>query len=303
MQLRYAKIKSGNFGDDLNPWLWEQLIHNLINDNKEYQFLGIGTILHNKIPSEPNKILFGSGGGYRPPPIIDNKWNIYCVRGPLTAKLLKINKSYAIADPAYLVRSVSIPDENKEYNVSFIPHYSSDKVIEWKDICDRAGIHYISPRDSVEATLAQIQKSKLVIAEAMHGAIVADALRIPWIPLKCSYKFLDFKWIDWCKSVSIQYEAVTLPPILQKQLNFRKMSTQAIKRNLNKVKLGKKKWSQIPYRLSTPTDIDKIVQIMQNIPLNFKPFLSSDATVNSVTQRLQEKIVQLKKDFEAGLIK
>ncbi len=56
-------------------------------------------------------------------------------------------------------------------------------------------------------------RSKFVIAEAMHGAIVADALRIPWVPVKAYSHILDFKWQDWAESLALNYQPETLPEV------------------------------------------------------------------------------------------
>jgi hypothetical protein len=53
--------------------------------------------------------------------------------------------------------------------------------------------------------LAAIESSEMVLAEAMHGAIVADALRIPWVPLQLYDQILNLKWHDWCGSLGIKY--------------------------------------------------------------------------------------------------
>jgi succinoglycan biosynthesis protein ExoV len=47
----------------------------------------------------------------------------------------------------------------------------------------------------------------------MHGAIVADALRIPWIPVCTREGINSFKWEDWCASVSLDYRPYHLPAI------------------------------------------------------------------------------------------
>src|ERR1019366_6854573 len=54
--------------------------------------------------------------------------------------------------------------------------------------------------------------AKLVVAEAMHGAIVADTLRIPWIAVECSPEILPFKWVDWCQSMDLPYKPFQLLP-------------------------------------------------------------------------------------------
>jgi succinoglycan biosynthesis protein ExoV len=51
-----------------------------------------------------------------------------------------------------------------------------------------------------------------VVTEAMHGAIVADTLRIPWIPVVCSPEIATFKWRDWTASLDLPYRPIAIPP-------------------------------------------------------------------------------------------
>ena len=58
MKLHYCKTPSGNFGDDLNTWLWPTLLgENFFDTNEDTLFLGVGTILNQKIPRTPEKKL------------------------------------------------------------------------------------------------------------------------------------------------------------------------------------------------------------------------------------------------------
>ena len=91
MKLHYCKTPLGNFGDDLNTWLWPTLLgDSFFNSDEDSLFLGVGTILNKKIPKEPEKIVLGTGTGYQRPPKVDGKFSIYSVRGPLTARALNI---------------------------------------------------------------------------------------------------------------------------------------------------------------------------------------------------------------------
>src|SRR4051794_17394139 len=98
MRLYYYKDPIGNFGDDLNPWLWPRLISNIFDVNNEIIFLGIGTLLNQKVDrrvaASAFKVVFGSGVGYRKGklPLIDNRWKFYCVRGPLSAYALSLDQ-------------------------------------------------------------------------------------------------------------------------------------------------------------------------------------------------------------------
>ena len=50
-----------------------------------------------------------------------------------------------------------------------------------------------------------------MITEALHGAIVADALRVPWMPVSSYHTILPFKWEDWCRSVGLAYAPSSVP--------------------------------------------------------------------------------------------
>ena len=74
MKLHYCKTPLGNFGDDLNTWLWPTLLgDSFFNGDEDSLFLGVGTILNKKIPKEPEKIVLGTGTGYQRPPKVDGE--------------------------------------------------------------------------------------------------------------------------------------------------------------------------------------------------------------------------------------
>jgi succinoglycan biosynthesis protein ExoV len=50
-----------------------------------------------------------------------------------------------------------------------------------------------------------------VLTEAMHGAIVADTLRVPFVPLVSSREISSFKWMDWTLSMDLPYRPIRLP--------------------------------------------------------------------------------------------
>ena len=49
MQLYYYVDPEGNFGDDLNPVIWRYFLSDFLNDDANTLFIGIGTILNNRI--------------------------------------------------------------------------------------------------------------------------------------------------------------------------------------------------------------------------------------------------------------
>jgi succinoglycan biosynthesis protein ExoV len=46
----------------------------------------------------------------------------------------------------------------------------------------------------------------------MHGAIIADSVRVPWVPVKF-HVHEPFKWSDWCESVELRYQIHDLNPV------------------------------------------------------------------------------------------
>ncbi|MGG6263568.1 polysaccharide pyruvyl transferase family protein [Leptolyngbya sp. AN03gr2] len=220
MKLYYFDGKSrehqiGNFGDDLNPWLWDRLLPDVLDRNDDTLFVGIGTLLNERLHRRfPNafKVVFGSGVGYGESPIVDSSWKIYFVRGLLSAKALEIDSTFALTDPAILVRNFYTPSEQKTFSWSYMPHYH-EAIFNgaiWQEICESLGIRYISPTAPIEQILSDIDRSEVLLTEAMHGAIVADAIRVPWVAVKTKKDILDFKWHDWLSTVSLSYSPFTI---------------------------------------------------------------------------------------------
>jgi len=216
MKIFYYKDPAGNFGDDLNEWIWDALAPGIWNDAASTHFSGIGTIIGPTMPSAKSWVVFSSGAGYGPAPdgFGGTGWDLVCVRGPLTAKVLGLDERLAVSDGAMLLSQVPgyapLPDSER-HGVVFMPHHHALDAGTWKDVCARADIEYLDPRAESRATLERIRSARLVIADAMHAAIAADALRVPWIPVTTSREISTFKWMDWTLSIDMPYEPVALP--------------------------------------------------------------------------------------------
>ncbi|WP_159588125.1 polysaccharide pyruvyl transferase family protein [Chelativorans xinjiangense] len=215
MKLTYFQCKIPNFGDDLNAYIWPRLLEEgFFDDDERELFVGIGSIIYDDYPRQAHKIVVGSGyGGYTDPPDVhDGFWEFAFVRGPRSADILKIPRDRVITDGAVLLRAVELPPPAPETPVIFIPHFQSLDRGNWKETCALAGIRFVDPSSDVETVLSEIQGARLVITESMHGAIVADAMRTPWVAVTPIAKVHRFKWTDWAESLDVPLRAHKLFP-------------------------------------------------------------------------------------------
>ncbi|MDO6566326.1 polysaccharide pyruvyl transferase family protein [Alteromonas sp. 1_MG-2023] len=215
MYLHYFNSKSSNFGDALNPWFWKDIVGiNFDGDNDEI-FIGIGTLLNDQNrflrPSEKRVHVFGTGAGYgNSVPKVGKNWIVHGVRGPLTANAIGVEKSLVLSDPVIYLNRVINLHTDKKYKCSFMPHYQTMSK-ELQSVVESAGINYISPSLSTEEVIGEVNNSEKIICEAMHGAILAEALRVPWIPIATSEDILSFKWRDFCMSLDLNYNPMSFP--------------------------------------------------------------------------------------------
>jgi succinoglycan biosynthesis protein ExoV len=210
-RLHYYRDEFGNFGDDLNPWLWPRLLPELLDTASGTSLVGIGTIVNENLPAGP-KIIVGSGVGYGDVPRLTDDWAIHFVRGPKTARALGLPLSYAITDPAHLITQFIRPVSHGRGTL-LIPHHVSALRANWRRVAAAAGMQYVNPAAGVQRVVEAIRRSALVVTSAMHGAILADAFRVPWIRIREYSHLNDFKWEDWGDSLGVSTEAVALPAL------------------------------------------------------------------------------------------
>ena len=286
-----------NFGDELNTWLWQQFLPEALVQDDDSVLVGLGTLLNDLLPERLGKtrrvFIFSTGAGYENKlKSIPPHWQLYCVRGPLTARRLKLPTDLAITDGAVLLRRVVPPRQSPSHAVGFIPHvhHATFAGDQWKSICQALGFHYIDPRWSVEEVIGAIQDSQLLLAEAMHGAITADSLGVPWIPLTTSPRILSFKWQDWCTSIRQPYQPKYLPPLMPQYPPYGRGMRSGLRAAIH--------WSrtitQDNWRLSAQQD--QLARTLEKIVQSGQTYLSDRVHLENLTQALEQKLSQLHKD-------
>jgi succinoglycan biosynthesis protein ExoV len=218
MHITFYRDPHGNFGDDLNEMLWPRVLPAELWTMEDVVLVGVGSLLNaphfGKVETAGKRVfVLGTGAAYGALPEGWRDWNILAVRGPLTAALLDRPET-AVTDGAALLATVpeAAPAAPRRDSILFMPHHRTLVNSHWPEVARRAGIEYVDPRWSTDQVFEAYGRAKLVIAEAMHGAIVADTLRIPWIPLVMSPEISVFKWRDWLSSVELPYRPHFLPP-------------------------------------------------------------------------------------------
>ena len=210
-----------NFGDALNDWLWPALLPGFFDEQDAELVLGIGSVLDSRHDPTRFKIVLGAGyGGYERLPRIDHSWAIHWVRGPQTARQLGIDPALGLGDPAMLwpfaAATRNMPGDRPRSpvggQVGFMPHFDSLDRGPWAEAAYAAGIHLIDPRSDPPQILAEIANCRLLISEAMHGAIVADTLRVPWIAVQPQAAIHRAKWQDWAGALGLRIRFQHLPP-------------------------------------------------------------------------------------------
>lgn len=207
-----------NFGDCLNDFLWPHLVR---WEGEEINFFGIGTLLcahFEKLanPAQPTHV-FGSGAGIGKPLSAGavRNWHFHWVRGPRTATSLGLPTSRVISDPALLIGDFFERPSSSDSAVMILHHSTHRRLGDlWRIAASDAGFELVDPSSPVETVLSKLSGANLVVTEAMHGAIVADALGIPWVPVVAAEPLrYQFKWLDYAEAMEIRYDPYVLPAI------------------------------------------------------------------------------------------
>jgi succinoglycan biosynthesis protein ExoV len=290
MKLHYY-ADAPNFGDALNPWLWPQLLGPRLDHDATQLFLGIGTILKADLPDTQGYYVLGAGAGYGEAPTVDDRWKIYAVRGPRTARALGLPAELAATDGAALLRTVPLPAPQPGPALGYMPHFRAMPHVPWRGLCDRLGLRYIDPLAPVPVVLAAIRGCDCLITEAMHGAIVADACRVPWVPVATGSHVLDFKWTDWMESLEL-----SVP--LRRIAAFARVTTHRAddhallglaRRGLNALALG---GGLLPLA-------HQLRQLRRQFERRqHQPCLSRESVLHERTDRLQRQLDRLRRDLD-----
>jgi len=140
--------------------------------------------------------------------------------------------------------------------------------------------HYISSASNdIEFTMSEIASCECLITEAMHGAIVADALRVPWKRFRFfahiheGEAVSEVKWNDWLASINIKKNVFWELPYINSDVfpkRYFKNYFAKKQRNIINKKIAENFNIIEGFSLSTDAVFDNIILKMKNVINEFK---------------------------------
>jgi pyruvyltransferase len=218
--LRWSNSKEtkNNFGDALNPWLFNSIFGVLpVSSNTVFNllrrdvFFFVGSILDGF--DEKTGIVIGSGfksfDSYtkKPPK------KLIAVRGPLTREVFRnhnIECPEVYCDPALMLPIIKPSKGKIRWDVGIIPHYVDKLILSGKILNDHGCSYKIIDIESpISQVIEEITSSKYIFSSSLHGLIVAHAYGIPatWLVLSDKIGGGEFKFLDYafsCKEATFE---------------------------------------------------------------------------------------------------
>ena len=198
--LFWAQSGIRNWGDDLNPWLFNKLTGAKAKfcDYPSYpKLLMAGSILHR---AGPNDICWGTGLLSPEHAKFAKLRKVVAVRGPLTHQLLLqngIDVPQLFGDPGILAPDLVNVSQTKLTKAVLIPHYTEEEAgRKW---AQEKGADFLSVSTSTEDFIARVAQSEVVVSSSLHGIICAESLGIPAVWTKFGGDIIGgrFKFDDY----------------------------------------------------------------------------------------------------------
>ncbi len=201
-----------NFGDDINPSLFQRLSTTPIRlhvDRRRPHLLGAGSILAKATTSS---VVCGSGFLAPPGRGLPSPARVIAVRGERSLASLGCRADVALGDPVVLVDAM-IGQVTKKHRFGLVPHVLS--VPHWKAKAT-GDVHVIDPAHDPWRVVQEIAACDVIFSQSLHGLIVADALGVPNVWIAPSDRMVGgrFKFDDYFSTLDQPKVCVPLRPEL-----------------------------------------------------------------------------------------
>ncbi len=128
----------------------------------------------------------------------------------------------------------------------------------------------------------------------MHGAIVADALRIPWVPARPIQVQHHRKWFDWADALQLDLRPRPLAPSNGLE------AAMSLLRGSRKTAERLRRRGQLLKSFAAPVFFDTAASSLRRLA-GTVPTLSRDSAIESAHGRMLEKLETLHRSQESVL--
>jgi succinoglycan biosynthesis protein ExoV len=127
-----------------------------------------------------------------------------------------------------------------------------------------------------------------LVTEAMHGAVVADALRVRWVPFAPPVQH-HFKWYDWADTLGVTFEFA--PSLRSSFLELALAAFGHDKRTARRLRKYGRALRTLGSSLVRPAAADALRNAAR-----MPSYLSSDETIERVTAALLDQVERFRRD-------
>jgi len=195
-----------NFGDQIGPFIASaktgRSVYNVrhLPWTPKRAYCTAGSLLHSL--SKDNCSVWGSGFICAPPAGKPKArpYEVRALRGPISARIaedLGWGSCSNLGDPGLILPDfLPAGPVAKRRKIAVIPHYAFAQRRDLGEIAD----YLVFPWQKLEHVVQEIASSELVVSSSLHGIILAEAYRVPWVWWREPHdpraggemKFLDF---------------------------------------------------------------------------------------------------------------
>jgi succinoglycan biosynthesis protein ExoV len=210
-----------DFVDAIDAALWPRLLHDFERTAATHDVHGVGAVLSRRSHALARRQLVLGAGADRRSARVDAQWNVAWVRGPRSARRLRLPEDRALADASLLLRHAR-PDlpwtTEPRGDVVLMPRYAAASRGDVRRLAALVGAVPCDPASPLPEVVRAIAGARLLVTECVHGALLAELLNVPWRAFASSADVDACAWLDACDSFGLRWDPILLPAPLQSRI-------------------------------------------------------------------------------------
>jgi pyruvyltransferase len=168
---------------------------------------------------------------------------IKAVRGHLTRKLLNLDESLPVGDPAILIPLFYGLKQYKKYKLGVVPHYVDAGLPILNNLRKDPDVKFINVRTPVNQFIEEVATCEYLVSSSLHGLIAPEAMGIKsgWLKLSNKvigdgYKFRDYYSVYGIEDAQpLDFSAEDTADTIISKINSRNNYHDKIKNNLGEL--------------------------------------------------------------------